>query len=110
MVEVTYGLPYKYNLRNYTTAICLIDAQLEKINLQATFAKEQDLLEVIRILHATRVEVGGEKTLDLELLFNQICGLFEPDEEAPEDDGSLQAALAAQVRKTNYKCRGAHGL
>jgi hypothetical protein len=68
---------------------------LEKINLQATFAKEQDRLEMIIILHAARVEAGGGKTLDLELLFNQIERIFKPDEEAPEDGRSLQAALSA---------------
>ncbi len=78
-----------------------------KINLQAAFAKEQDLLEMIRILHAARMEAGGGKTLDLELLFNQIGGIFKPCEEAPYDDGSLQAALLAQVRKTHYENRGA---
>jgi hypothetical protein len=50
----------------------LFDAQLEKINLQASFAKEQDQLEMIRILHAARVESGNGKKLDLELLFNQV--------------------------------------
>ena len=44
-------------------------------------------------------------TLDLELLLNQIGGTFKPNEEAPEDDDSLQAALSAQIRKTNYENR-----
>jgi hypothetical protein len=47
-----------------------IDAQLEKINSQALFAKEQDQLEMMMILHAVRVESANRKKLDLELLFN----------------------------------------
>ena len=62
---------------------------------------------MIRILHAARVESGNEKSLDLELLLYQIGGIFKPDEEAPENDESLQAALSAQVCKTNYENRGA---
>jgi hypothetical protein len=45
--------------------------------------------------------------LDLELLFNQVVGIFRHYEEAPEDDGSLQAALSTQIRNTNYENRGA---
>ncbi len=77
MVEMAYCLPDKQWLarqkqEDHKPAIILIDAQLEMIILQATFAKEQDRLEMTRIMHATRVEVGGRKTLDLELLFSQI--------------------------------------
>ena len=61
---------------------------------------------MIRVLYAARVESGNGKILDLELLLNQIGGLFKPDEEAPENDDSLQVALSAQVRKTNYENRG----
>ena len=50
---------------------------------------------------------GDGKTLDLELLLNQIGGIFKPDEEASEDDDTLQAAISAQVRKTNFEHRGA---
>jgi hypothetical protein len=45
MVNMTYGLPYKYE--DHTTAIMFIDAQLEKINAHASFAREQDLLKMI---------------------------------------------------------------
>ncbi len=44
---------------------------------------------MIPILHAARVESGNEKTLDLELLFNQVGGIFKPDEEAKEEDRTL---------------------
>ena len=88
------------------TRIHLINAQLEKINAQAVFAREQDILEMIRVLHSACVESGNGKILDLELLLDQIGGIFKPNEEAPEDDDSLQAALSAQVRKTNYENRG----
>ncbi len=43
------------------------------------------------------------KVLDLELLLNQARGIFKPDEEGLEEDITLQAAVSAQVRKTN--CR-----
>jgi hypothetical protein len=43
----------------------------------------------------------------LELLLNQIGGIFKPDEEAPEEDESLQGTLSIQVCKTNYENRGA---
>ena len=56
-----------------------------------------------RVLHAARVESGNGKSLDLELLLNQIGGKFKPDEEAPENYESLQAALSAQVQWTNYE-------
>ena len=75
-------------------------------NSQAVFAREQDKLEMIRILHAARVEAGDGKNLDLELLLNLIGGIFKPDEGATENDESLQAALSAQVRKSNYENRG----
>ncbi len=52
MVEMAYGLPYKSE--DHTTALQLIDAQLEKINSQANFARKQDRLEAIRVLHAAR--------------------------------------------------------
>ena len=74
MVEMAYGLQYKQD--DHTTGINFIDAQLEKINSQAVFAKEQDRLEMVRILHAARVEAGDGKSLDLELLLNQIGGIL----------------------------------
>ncbi len=40
MVEMTYGLQCKHE--DHTTAIIFIDAQLEKINSHASFAREQD--------------------------------------------------------------------
>ena len=64
---MAYGLPYKHDTSN------LINPQLE-IDSQATFAREQDRLEMIRILHAARVESGNGKSLDLEILLNQIGG------------------------------------
>jgi hypothetical protein len=48
MVAIAYGLPYKHE--DHTTAIILIDAQLKNMNSKAIFAKEQDQLEMIRIL------------------------------------------------------------
>ncbi len=63
---------------------------------------------MIRILHAARVESGYGKVLDLELLLNQVEGIFKPDKEGMmEEDVTLQAALSAQVCKTNYENRGA---
>ena len=56
MIGIAYGLPYKHD--DHMKAINLNDAQLQKINSQANFAREQDRLEKIRILHAARVEAG----------------------------------------------------
>ena len=95
MVEMAYGLSYKSE--DHTTALQLIDAQLEKINSQANFAREQDRLEAIRVLHAARVQAGNGHKLDLELLLNQLGGIFKPEEVNPEDE-TLHAALSAQVR------------
>ena len=63
MVEMAFGLPYKHE--DHTTAVQFIDAQLEKIDSQAVFAREQDRLEVIRVLHAARVESDNGKDLDM---------------------------------------------
>ncbi len=60
MIEMTYGLPYTSKHEDHTTAILFIDAQLEKINAHASFAREQDRLEMIRILHAARRRVSQE--------------------------------------------------
>ena len=53
------------------------------------------------------MESGNGKILDLGLLLNPIGGIFKPEEEESEDDDSLQAALSAQIRKTNYENLGA---
>ena len=70
MVEMAHGLPYKEE--DHTTAIQFIDAQLEKINSQAVFGREQDRLEMIRILHAASVDAGNGRDLDMEILLNQV--------------------------------------
>ena len=70
MVEMAYGLPYKDE--DHMTAIQFIDVQLEKINSQAVFGREQDRLEMIRVLHAARVEAGNGKDLDMEILLKQV--------------------------------------
>ena len=54
MIGMAYGLSYKED--DHTTANMFINAQLEKINSQAVFAREQDRIEMIRILHAARVD------------------------------------------------------
>ena len=79
---------------------------MEKIDSQAVFAREQDRLEMIRVLHAARVESDNGKDLDMEILLNLISGIFKPEDEAAGDDASLQAALTVQVRRTNYENRG----
>ncbi len=97
------NVPVAFLRVDAVTAITFIDAQLEKINLQALFAKEQEWLEMIWILHAAYVDSGKGKKLGLELLFNQMGGVFKPDEEVLVEDDSLQAAPSAQVRKTNFE-------
>jgi hypothetical protein len=82
MIEMIYCLQYMY--KDHTTAIRFIDAQLEKINAHASFAGEEDLLEMIRTLHAARVESGSGKILDLELLLNQVGEIFKPEDEGPD--------------------------
>jgi hypothetical protein len=91
MIKMTYCLQYKY--QDHTTAILFSGVQLEKINAHASFAREQDRLEMIRILHAARVESGNGRVLDLELLLKQVGGISKPDEDGPEEDITLQAAL-----------------
>ncbi len=76
MIEMIYGLQYKYE--DNTTAIRFIDAQLERINAHASFAREEDRLEMIWTLHSPRVEYGDGKILDLEILLNQVGGIFKP--------------------------------
>ncbi len=51
--------------------------------------------------------IQNGKKLDLELLFNQIGGIFKPGEAAQEENCSFQAALSAKDRKTNSENRGA---
>jgi hypothetical protein len=75
------------------TAIMFIDEQLEKINSHASFAREQDQLEMSRILHAARVESENGKMLDLELLTNQVGGKFMPDEKVVEELAPSQCDL-----------------
>ena len=63
-------------------------------------------------MHGARVDAGSGKNLNLELLLNQIGDIFKPDEEATENDESLQVALSAQVRqaklaRVNCENRGA---
>ena len=105
MVEMAYGLPYKDE--DHTTAIQFIDAQLERINSQTVFAHEHERLEMIRILHAARVEAGNGKDLDIEILLNQVGGIFKPEEETPDNEDSLQAALSANVQRQSFANRGA---
>ncbi len=62
---------------------------------------------MIQILHSARVESCDGKILDLEMLLNQVGGIFKPEDESLDDDTTLQAALSAQVHKTNYENRGA---
>ena len=100
MVEMAHGLPYKHE--DHTTAIKFIDAQLEKINSQAVFAREHERLEMIRVLHAARVEAGNGKDLDMEILLNQVGGIFKAEEETANNEDSLQAALSANVQRQNY--------
>jgi hypothetical protein len=61
----------------------------------------------MRILHATRLESGSEKSLEPELSHNQIGAILKLDAEATKRDDSLQAVLSAQVRKINFHHRGA---
>ena len=104
MVEMAHGLQYKHE--DHTTAIKFIDAQLEKINSQAVFAREHERLEMIRVLHAARVEAGNGQDLDMEILLNQVGGIFKAEEETANNEDSLQAALSANVQRQNYANRG----
>jgi hypothetical protein len=101
MVEMAYGLPYQYE--DSTVAINLVDPQLERDLSQSPFDRDQDRFEMIRILNEERVEYGKGKQPDLEQLLNKIGCIFKPiEEEAPEDE-NLQAALTAQIRKSEYQ-------
>ena len=81
MVEMAHGLPYKED--DHTTAIQFIDAQLEKIKSQAVFGREQDRLEMIRVLHAARVEAGNGKDLDMEILLNKSGDFLNSKKKRP---------------------------
>ena len=58
---------------------------------------------MIWILNEERVKYSKGKLLDLVLLLNRICSIFKPIEEEAQEDESLQAALTAQIRKSEYK-------
>ncbi len=45
--------------------------------------------------------------MDLEILLNQVGGIFKPEDENPDDDTTLQAALSSQACKRHYENRGA---
>ena len=53
MVEMGYGLPYKYE--DSTVAISIVDTQLELDLSQAPFAKDQERFEMMQILNDERV-------------------------------------------------------
>ena len=103
---MAYRTSAYYKDEDHTTAIKFIDAQLEKINSQAVFAREHERLEMIRVLHAARVEAGNGKDSDMEILLNQVGGIFKAEEEAASNEDSLQAALSANVQRQNYANRG----
>ncbi len=68
VVEMTYGLPRGPHDKHedHTTASMFIDAQQEKINFQASFAREQDQLEMIRTLYVcTLWSQGTERSWTL---------------------------------------------
>jgi hypothetical protein len=101
MIEMAYGLTYKHE--DSKVAINLVDAQLEQDLSQSQFARDQDWFEMMRILNEERVEYSKGKTLDLELLLNRIGSIFKPIEEEAQEDEALQAALTAQICKSEYK-------
>jgi hypothetical protein len=74
MVEMADGLPYKH--KDSTIAINLVDAQLEIYLSQASFAREQERFEMMRILNEERIEHSKWKKLDLELFLNRIGSIF----------------------------------
>jgi hypothetical protein len=101
MIEMTYGLPYQHE--DSTVAINLVNTQLERDLSQSLFARDQDRFEMIKILNEERVEYSKGKSPDLEQLLNKIGSIFKPiEEEAPEDE-TLQAALTAHIRKSEYQ-------
>ena len=61
---------------------------------------------MIRVLHAARVEAGNGKDLDMEILLNQVGGIFKAEDEAASHEDSLQAALSDNVQRQNYANRG----
>ena len=101
MVEMAYGLPYKHE--DSTGAINLVDAQLEQDRSQSPFARDQDWFEMMRMLNEELVEYSKGKTLNFELLLNRIGSIFKPIEEEAQEDETLQAALTAQICKSEYQ-------
>jgi hypothetical protein len=101
MVEMAYGLPYQHE--DSTVAINLVDAQLERDLSQSPFARDQGLFEMIRILNEERVEYSKGKQPNLEQLLNKIRSIFKLIEEEALEDEALQAALTAQIRKSEYQ-------
>ena len=52
------------------------------------------------------MEAGNGKDLDMEILLNQVGGIFKAEEETANNEDSLQAALSANVQRQNYANRG----
>ena len=98
---MAYSLPYTHG--DSTVAINLVDAQLEQDLSQSPFARDQDWFEMMRILNEERVEYSKGKSLDLELSLNRIGSIFKPIEKEAQEDETLQAALTAQISKSEYK-------
>jgi hypothetical protein len=74
------------------------------------FAREQERFEMMTRLNEERVEYSKGKMLDLESVLNRISSIFKPiEEEAPEDE-SQQAALTAQIHKSEFKRQQAKNL
>ena len=106
MVEMAYGLQYKHD--NHTTAINLIDVQLEKIDSQVTFAREQDRLEMIRELHAARVEsLEMERFCTLNYCSIRSGEYSNPMKRQQKMTIHYKRHYLLKVRKTNYENRGA---
>ena len=57
---------------------------------------------MIIILHAARVDSENGRDLDMEILLNQVSGIFKAEEEAGSNEDSLQAALSANVQRPKY--------
>ena len=70
------------------------------------FGRRQRCGLLQQILHAARVDSDNGTTLDMEIILNLISGIFKPEDESAGYEASLQAALSAQVRRTNYEHRG----
>ncbi len=70
------------------------------LSVRRPFEREQHQLEMIRMSHAEHIEAGKGKVLGLELLLNQIGGIFKPDE-MTEEANTIQAVLSAQSCKSH---------